>query len=134
MPELTLEETIKRLEKVFKGFEQSRHRRKEVAWQEKTKGENQMTKSNIWHDNYKDIVEHLHELAEDDAFAGYGDSKAKLLLHIINEIELKGHNTQTFEDFLTLHEISNLMEDLKEDLENKIETLEERIKKLEAKL
>tara|TARA_R110000824_G_scaffold272159_1_gene460667 strand:+ start:148 stop:429 length:282 start_codon:yes stop_codon:yes gene_type:complete len=93
-----------------------------------------MTKSNIWHDNYKDIVEHLHELAEDDAFAGYGDSKAKLLLHIINEIELKGHNTQTFEDFLTLHEISNLMEDLKEDLENKIETLEERIKKLEAKL
>ena len=35
MPELTLEETIKRLEKVFKGFEQSRHRRKEVALQMK---------------------------------------------------------------------------------------------------
>jgi len=35
MSKLTLEETIKRLEKVFKGFEQSRHRRKDVALQVK---------------------------------------------------------------------------------------------------
>ena len=92
-----------------------------------------MTKSDIWYNKYEDIVEDLHALATDDAFNGYGCSRAKLLLHIINEIELEGHNTQTFEDFLTLHEISDLMKDLNEDLENKIETLEERIKKLEAK-
>lgn len=35
MSKLTLEETIKRLEKAFEGLEQSKHRRKDVALQVK---------------------------------------------------------------------------------------------------
>ena len=77
-------------------------------------------------DNYEKIVKDIHDLAEDD------DSRAKLLLHIINEIELKGHDEKTFEDndaseCFVHDEILHLSE----ALEEKIETLEKRIKKLE---
>ena len=79
-------------------------------------------------DNYEKIVKDIHDLAEDDAI----DSRAKLLLHIINEIELKGHDEKTFEDndaseCFVHDEILHLSE----ALEEKIETLEKRIKKLE---
>jgi hypothetical protein len=89
----------------------------------------------IFYDDYEKIVKDIHDLAEDDPFAGYGDPRAKLLLHIINEIELSGHDEKTFEDndaseCFVHDEISYASE----DLESKIETLEERIKKLEAKL
>ena len=90
-----------------------------------------MTKSNIWYNKYEDIVEDLHELATDDAFNGYGCSRAKLLLHIINEIELEGHDEKTFKDNDASEIFVNVTEEI---LEEKIETLEERIKKLEAKL
>ena len=84
-------------------------------------------------DNYEKIVKDLHDLAEDDAIDFIeGDSRAKLLLHIINEIELKGHDEKTFEDndaseCFVHDEILHLSE----ALEEKIETLEKRIKKLE---
>ena len=90
-----------------------------------------MTKSDIWYNKYEDIVEDLHALATDDAFNGYGCSRAKLLLHIINEIELEGHDEKTFEDNDASECFVNVTEEI---LEEKIETLEERIKKLEAKL
>ena len=90
-----------------------------------------MTKSDIWYNKYEDIVEDLHALATDDVFNGYGCSKAKLLLHIINEIELEGHDEKTFKDNDAREIFVNVTEEI---LEEKIETLEERIKKLEAKL
>jgi hypothetical protein len=93
-----------------------------------------MAKNKAHYGDYQEILQEVHRLA-DDEIDGWADPRAKLLLHIINEIELGGHDEKTFEDndaseCFVHDEISYASE----DLESKIEALEERIKKLEAKL
>ena len=85
--------------------------------------------------NYEKILQEVHKLADHET-DGWADPMALLLLHIMNEIYLDDdHDEKTFEDndaseCFVHDEISYA----REDLEDKIETLEERIKKLEAKL
>ena len=79
--------------------------------------------------NYEQVVKEVHELAKAN-----GNAMAMLLLNIINEIYLDEDNAEkTFEDndaneCFVHDEILHL----NEILEDKIKTLEERIKKLEG--
>jgi len=94
-----------------------------------------MAKNKAHYGDYQEILQEVHRLA-DDEIDGWADPKAMLLLHVMNEIYLDDdHDENTFEDndaseCFVHDEISYASE----DLESKIETLEERIKKLEAKL
>jgi hypothetical protein len=79
--------------------------------------------------NYEQVVKEVHELAKAN-----GNAMAMLLLNIINEIYLDEDNAEkTFEDndaneCFVHDEILHF----NEILEDKIKTLEERIKKLEG--
>lgn len=79
--------------------------------------------------NYEQVVKEVHELAKAN-----GNAMAMLLLNIINEIYLdKDDAEKTFEDNDASEcFVHDEMLHFNEILEDKLKTLEERIKKLEG--